>query len=162
MGLDHLARLEIVIQDGTNGVHAHNFDAGVLLFEVATYARNGSAGAHAAHEGVYPSRCLLPDFRASGAIMCLRVGRVMVLVRQNRVGSLTRHLLGDAVIAAWVLRRDVGRCHNDASAKSAQLVYFLNRLLIGQHKYKLVAFDGGRDSPPHPRTACSHPTATAP
>mmetsp|Transcript_36430 Transcript_36430/g.89823 ORF Transcript_36430/g.89823 Transcript_36430/m.89823 type:complete len:223 (+) Transcript_36430:560-1228(+) len=78
---------------GLPGLHRHHLDVGVLALEVAPRARDGAAGAHAAHQDVDLPCRVLPDLRPRGLEVHLRVGGVLELLQHVRVGVLGSQLL---------------------------------------------------------------------
>ena len=74
----------------------------VLLFEVASTARDGAARAHARDEDVKAALRLLPDLGAGRQVVGLGVGGVVVLVGVEGAGGLSDEALGHFVVAARI------------------------------------------------------------
>ena len=90
-------------QHGGGGrLDSHDLDGGVLALEILAHAGHGAAGADTGHKNIDLSIGVLPDLRAGGALVCIRVGRVHKLAGHKAVGNLLGQLvrLGDGTLHA--------------------------------------------------------------
>ena len=114
-------------------LHGDKADGRVLTLQIARYAGDGAARAHAGHHGGQPAAQVAPQFRAGGALVGGGVGGVVELPGQHRAGGggndLIRslHRAGHALVAGgeYQLRAVGGKQHAPLEA---------HRLRHGQHE----------------------------
>ena len=136
-----LVRVDVAGVDRSIGVRADDDEAGLLLLQVSPGAAHGAAGSDAADEmGDAPLR-LVPDLRAGGAVVRLRVHRVVVLIRLEGVRNLPRQPLGDLVIRLRRFGRHRGRADHDLRAVRAQQISLLLAHLVRHGADQPVALD---------------------
>ena len=120
-----------------------DLDVRVAFLQIAAHAGERAAGADAGHEGGDAALGLVPDFRAGGAVMNLRIGEIGELVGPPGAGDLAGQAVGDAVVAVRRVGRHVGRRDDDLGAVGLEQQDFLARHLVGQHEDAAIALDGG-------------------
>ena len=72
---------------GGERLHSNDPDARITGFKVLAHACDGASGTHARHKNIRFAFCIIPDFRACGAEMRFRVGRVGELAGNKAVGQ---------------------------------------------------------------------------
>ena len=97
----------------------HHFHVGVHRFQITAGAGDCPARADPGHQGVDLAVHLLPDFRAGGGFMRLRIGRVVELVGPKGAGRLGDDLGGHVLIIFRMAFRHVRAGQTDLGAKGA-------------------------------------------
>ena len=134
--------------DRAHGVGADDLDGRVLLLQVASRSGDRAAGADADDEVRELAVGLAPQLRPGRLVVGLRVGRVRVLVGLEGAGDLAREAVGDAVVGARRVGRDVGRRHHHLGPVRAQEVDLLLAHLVRHHRDHAVALEAGGDGEP--------------
>ena len=75
-------------EQGAGRVHAHDADVGILLLQKTAHTADGAPGTHSGDHIGDPAAGLFPDLRPGGQVVAARVLGVVVLVGQDRIGSL--------------------------------------------------------------------------
>ena len=70
--------------------YCDNFDVRVLALQIFADAGKRAAGADSRNENIHFAFCIVPDLRSGGRNMCLRVGRVGELARNEAARRLRR------------------------------------------------------------------------
>ncbi len=140
VGMDLLVRVDRALRIG-----ADDLDVRVLLLEVASHPGDRAAGADADDEVRELAVGLAPQLRPGRLVVGLRVGRVRVLVGLEGAGDVAREAVGDAVVGARRVGRDVGRRHHDLGAVGAQEVDLLLAHLVRHHRDHAVALQARGD-----------------
>ncbi len=125
--------------DRALGIGADDDEVRASLAQVAGGAGDGAAGAHADDEMGQPALGLLPDLGSGGLVVGAGIGLVGVLVGLEGPGDLRGQPVGDAVVGAGRIGRDVGRRQDHLGAVGAQQVDLLPRHLVGHHRHDAVA-----------------------
>src|SRR5262245_29719900 len=140
---DLAPRLEVVVEDGPDGVHGDDADARILLLEVARDAADRPSRPHPGDHVIDPALHLPPDLGARRAVMSLAVLAVVVLVREvgaRRLGDDGERLL---VVALGVLGGKIAVDQDQVDAHRAQAVeLLLARLAPDDHLAAQVLEDG--------------------
>src|SRR5262249_31939441 len=92
---------------------------------------------------------VVPDFRARGFVVGLRVHRIFVLIRVVGIGNFAREFFGDGVIAARILGFDGSGADDDFGAKGFQQIDFFAGLLIVDGEDDFVATRDGDEGEAH-------------
>src|SRR5690606_35128886 len=108
------------------------------LFEVATGAGDGAAGADARDEMGHRALGIAPDLRAGGLVVAVRAVRVGVLIRFPGALDLAGQPVGDAVVAVRVLRRHRRRAHHHFGAVGPQHIALVLADLVRADEYTVV------------------------
>ncbi|MCY1346312.1 hypothetical protein D9M69_323950 [compost metagenome] len=107
--------------------------------EEAGQPGEGAAGADAADDGVQVVSGLCPDFRRGAALVGQRVGRVVELVGEERIGNVPRQPRGDVLVVLRVALADVGAGDVHLGAHCLQVQDLLGGHLVRHHQHHPVA-----------------------
>ena len=147
-GLADFSGLDLFVVQRADGIHADDFDVGILFLEVTSHAGDGAAGADAADEMRDFSFGVFPDFRAGGAIVRFRIHRIGVLIGIEGIGNFAREFCGDGIVAARIFRLDGGGADDHFGAESFQQINFFARLFVGDGEDDFIAAHAGDESEP--------------
>ena len=136
-----LLLIEIVLQNGTEWVHADDSDLRVPFLQVVSHSADGPAGAHPAHEVGDLAIRVPPDLRSGRLIMGSRIRLVGILIRQDRVRGLAMNAFRDPVVGLRMVRRHGRRRHDDASSQGLQEIDFLSAHLVRHREHRPVPLD---------------------
>src|SRR5580704_9527706 len=149
LGFHLFATLYVIVVKRADGIDADNLHLGIFFLEKFAGAADGAAGAHAANEMRDFSFGVVPDFRAGGEVVGLRVHRIVVLIWVEGVGYFARELFRHRIVAARIFGLDRRGTHDDFGAEGLQEVDFFLGLLVGDGENHLVAAHGGDQRQPH-------------
>src|SRR6201984_3471872 len=152
-GLAYFARLHEIVVERAYRIDADDFDVRIFFFQVAADAADRAPRSHAANEVGDFAFGIVPDLRAGGFVVGLRIHRIFVLIRIVRVGNFSREFFGDRIVAARVFRFGRGRADDHFGAESLQQIDFLARLLVVDGEYDFVASRDSDESKSHARIA---------
>ena len=127
------------------GIGADDDEIGAALAQVAHGAGDGAAGAHAENQMGDGAGRLLPQLGPGRLVVGAGVGLVGVLVGLKRARDLGGQAVGDPVVGAGRVGRDVGRGEHDLGAVRAQQVDLLPRHLVRHHRHHPIALEAGGD-----------------
>ena len=122
----------------------------LLLLQEPPNARDGASRPDPGYEMRDPPLGLLPDLGSGGAVVSLRIHRVVVLIRLERAGNVAREPVGDLVIGLGMLRRHRARADHDLGAVRAEQIALLLALLVRHGADEPVSLDrrGHREADP--------------
>src|SRR5699024_8060167 len=120
------------------------------LLEVTTDTTDGPPGADPRDEVGDAPLGLLPDLRAGGVVVRLRVVHVLVLVRLPSAGDLPGQAVGDRVVGLGVIGGHGRRADHDLGAVGTQHGELVRAELVRAHEHATVALllgDHGQADP---------------
>ena len=79
---------------GIRRLDCHNLHPRLFALQILAHAGNRTARAHAGHENIHAAVRILPDFRAGGLAVRIRVGGVGKLAGDEAPGDLRGQFLG--------------------------------------------------------------------
>ena len=134
------------------------FSSGFFSLRKRPTPAGGAARAQAADEVRDLPFGVFPDFGAGGAVVRLRIARILVLIRVVGVGNFARQFFRHRIVAARILRLDRCRAHDHLGAKRFQQIDFFARLFVRDREDDFVSPHRSDQRKPHARVAgrCLH------
>src|SRR6185437_3853474 len=143
-------------------VASNDLDVGIALLEITPHTSDRTTGSRRRYKVRDLAFSLLPQLRTRRRVVRVRIGLIVELIRENRVGRLLRAALRHHHVVVGMVRRNGGRCHDHFRTESLEQAHLFLRHLVGQREDALVAAQCGRDreantsvaaSPLHDRSA---------